>query len=1125
MKTHLPIKRWLGKCRATSYTTRICRYGLLLLLAISMQTSAGALAQDQPLTVKATNATLETIFGIIRKQSDYLFIFRDENLSKAANRVTLSLEKATIDQVMNKCLEGTSLSYRIVDKTVILIPKKEDNQTQQVVPVSVTGTVQDANTGETLPGVTIGVKGTSAGTITNADGKFELKNVTLPATLNFTFVGFTAQQLVITKAQPINVLLKRESKDMQQVVVIGYGTQKKVDLTGAVGSFKPTDLNARPVLGPDQMMQGRIAGVNVSSGSGTPGGAVRVSIRGIGSISASNEPLYVIDGVPVMPHNAAITNFGESMNPLAELNPNDIESIDVLKDAASASIYGSRATNGVVLITTKSGKKGKGQLTVNTFASMQEVARLNKIQMANSAQYVEVANEAIDNYNNQYGYTPGNSKFIPYIYNPYPGLPETNWMNEVLRKAYTKSVDVAASGGTEKSTYYISAGYLNQQGTIKTNGLEKYMARINLTSEPVKWAKIGANMSLTYSRNNRVPGSNLGSTILGRSLPQRPFDRPYKPNGDYYVGGTSDLVYHNPVQILNEEVAYLDNYRLLGNLFAELKLAKGLTFKTSLGTDLIYTQDYIYYNQKHPYGTGNGRNVDERRLLSNILLENTLSYSTNFGKLKADFLAGQSFQRNMISSSSIDGNGFPAPSFDVLDAAAVINDAGTNLYGNAMESYFARANFAWSDKYLLALSMRTDGSSRFSPQNRYGYFPAVSAGWQVSKEPFWFSPTTDLKIRVSYGATGNQEGVSNYAYQSLTTGGYNYDGKSGISVTTTGNNDLTWEKANQLDAGIDLSLLKGAVEVTLDYFNKKTTNLLYNMPIQGTSGFTSITSNIGSMLNTGVELGLNTNVNLGPVVWNSNFNIAYVKNRITSLIGNTDVLSIGSNRGLKVGEDIGSIWVYKMTGIFQDDKEVPKPLYDIGVRAGDVKYADLNNDGNIDINDRTIVGSSNPDFYGGWNNTFRYRHFDLGVFVNYAVGADVYATWRINAEKLGLSGFNSTLRSVETRWTGPGTSNTTPRAIYNLGYNIYNSSRWLENGSFLRLRSVSLGYNIPTSLLERAHISRLRIYAQADNLWLWTKYSGLDPEVNSNMDPRFLGEDNLILPQPRSFIIGLNLGF
>ncbi|MGX5817873.1 TonB-dependent receptor [Chitinophaga lutea] len=1099
-----------------------CKTFLMLLLMGSMQLSAAVRGQDKPLTLQVADASLETVFRIIRQQSNYLFIFRDENMSRISSKITLRVKDATIHDVMEQCLKGSPLTYQIVDNTVILLRRETPAATQAV---SISGQVRDAENGDPLPGVSVSVKGTTLGTVTNGDGQFVLNGVTPPATLLFSYVGYTTQSVEAGDRRTFTIQLQRETRTVQQVVVVGYGTQKKTELTGSIGTFRPNDLNARPVLGPDQLLQGRVAGVNVSSGSGMPGSALRVSVRGTGSLSASNEPLYVVDGVPIIPHDAAMFNFGTKMNPLSQLNPADIASVEVLKDAASAAIYGSRATNGVVLITTKSGRKGAGQLTVNAFTGWQQVQRMDKIEMADSKLYLEVANEAIDNYNKQYGYEPGNSKFIQGIDHPVPGLPDTDWMDLVLRTARTQNIDLSVSGGTDKTTYYISGGYLNQQGTIRYNDLKKYTGRINLASEPLSWLRTGVNISFSYSDNNRVPGSNLGSTIMGRALPQRPFDRPYKPDGSYYVGGTSDLVYHNPIQIMKEEVAQLKNYRLLGNAFAEIRFTKDLNFKTSFGSDLGYTNDYIYYNQKHPYGTGNGRIIDDRRLLSNLLLENTLNYSHRFGDLKLEALAGHSFQKVTTSTSGIDGNGFPAPSFDVLAAASVINEATTNLYGNAMESYFGRVNLGWKEKYLLSASIRTDGSSRFSPDNRYGYFPSVSAGWQLNKEDFWTMDQTDLKLRVSYGSTGNQEGVSNYAYQSLTGGGYNYDGQSGIAITGFGNNALTWEKANQFDAGIDLGLMKGALNVTVDYFRKNTTNLLYNMPIHATSGFTSITSNIGSMLNTGLELGVNANYNFGQLQWTSDFNISFIRNRVLSLIGDNNVLSIGANRALQVGQDIGSIWVYNMLGLYQDDKDVPKPLYDIGVRAGDIQYEDLNNDGNININDRKIVGSSNPDFYGGWNNTLRYRNIDLTLFLQYTYGQDVYNTGRIMVERLGQNATNNLKSAAEARWTGPGTSNTVPRAIYNQAHNIANSTRWMEDGSFLRVRTLSLGYELPASLLRKAHIKRMRVYAQADNLWLLTNYAGLDPEVSSDMDPRFVGEDNLVLPQPRSFNLGINLNF
>jgi TonB-linked SusC/RagA family outer membrane protein len=612
---------------------------------------------------------------------------------------------------------------------------------------------------------------------------------------------------------------------------------------------------------------------------------------------------------------------------------------------------------------------------------------------------------------------------------------------------------------------------------------------------------------------------------MARSLEQRPFDRPYKPDGSYYVGGTAELMRHNTLQILNEEKAYLDNSQFLGNFYADIRFLKNFTFKSSFGTNIIYTHDYMYYMQDHPYSTGSGRLVDRNRHISNILFENVLNYKNHFGRLDLMALAGHSFQKVSSSDNSIDGRGFPSPSFDVLSVASEIADAYTGLSAYALESYFGRANLSWDNRYLLMLSIRADGSSRFDPDHRFGYFPAASLGWNISRENFWMLPKTDVKLRLSYGATGNQEGISNYAYQALAGGGYNYNNNSGIAITTFGNNALTWEKATQLDVGMDIILKSGIASFTVDYFNKNTTNLLYDMPIQGTSGFTSITSNIGSMRNHGLEFGINTNVYLGRVKWTSDFNISFIRNKITSLVGDNSVISIGANRGLKVGYDIGSFWVYKMLGIYQDDKEVPKPLYDLGIRAGDVKYEDVNGDGNIDINDREIVGSSNPKFFGGWNNTFQFKGFDFSVFLTYSYGADIYAPWRITVSRLG-NGYYAFLKDVALdRWTGPGTSNTTPRAIYGNTYNVYNSTRWLEDASYIRLRTLTLGYNLSQRILSKIGFQGLRIYLQGDNLYLLTNYSGLDPEVNDNLDPRFMGDDNLVIPQLRTINVGVNVTF
>jgi TonB-linked SusC/RagA family outer membrane protein len=992
------------------------------------------------------------------------------------------------------------------------------------------------DSGDALHGASVRLIPNDAGqstmTTTDNSGMFSFAGVTAGKTYDFeaSYVGYKPGRvqgfkILGGKTNTVMIRLYPSGKSLNDVVVIAYGTQRKADVSSSLSIYKPSELDSRPVLAPDQMMQGKMAGVLMDAGSGNPGSANRVNIRGIGSLSASNDPLYVIDGIPIKLTNGALGNFGEDMSSLTELNPSDIESITVLKDAASASIYGSRATNGVVLIKTKSGQKNKSRLDLNVYSGISNVPYLNQLKIENSASYVQVMNEAIDNYNLQNGYAPGKGNFIDYIRNPYPGLPDFDWTHAILNQnARTNNANLAVSGGSAKSTYFISLGYLDQDGTIKTNSLKKYTGKINLTQEIFPWLNFGANTNFSFSRNNRIPGANLGSTPLARSLEQRPFDRPYKPDGSYYIGGTSELLRNNAVQILNEEKAYLEDYRMLGNFHFDISILKGLVLKNSLGTDIDYTHDYVYYDQDHPYGLGTGRLTDQTRMNTNLLFENTLNYDRQWDKLNISLLAGHSYQKFVTKDNLTDGNGFPSPSFDVNSVASVILAASSGISENSIESYFSRANLSYDDKYLLSASFRTDGSSRFAPNHRWGYFPSVSGGWEMSKEEFWPLRSTSLKWRASYGLTGNQEGIGNYAYQALTGGGYNYNAGSGLAITNPGNPHLTWESARQTDVGFDLGLFNNHITFVADYFVKKTTNLLYDLPTMATSGFTTITSNIGSMSNKGYEFTLGANYDFGHVHWTSDLNISFTRNRLLSLIGRDPIL-VGGNKVLQVGKQVGSFYVYKQLGIYQSDDQVPAPLYSTGVRAGDIIYQDINKDGIIDVNDRQIVGTANPRYFGGWNNSITWRGVDLNFSFTYSYGNDIYATWKINVTRLGGTFFPNLDNEVNSRWTGPGTSNRVPRVIYGSTYNTQNSSRYLEDGSYIRFRNLSLGYSFPDKWVQRMKLKRLRVYIQADNLCLLTRYSGIDPEVNDNLDPKFMGDDNLVMPQSRIIMGGINLSF
>lgn len=1094
----------------------------LLIFIAFFQVSAKTYSQ---VTVNVKNAPLEKVLETIKQQTGYVFLYDGDLLDN--KNISVRLNNATITTALDECLKALPLSYKIVQKNIV-IQKAEssipDRPKEAVAQVTISGKVTD-KTGQPLTGATVKVKGTNNATTTNINGEFTLPGVSENAILIVSYVGYIPSEVAIGSKTQIIVVLSENTAGLKEVVVIGYGTQEKSNISSAIGSFKPNENNSRPVLGADQLIQGKISGVNVVTGSGTPGSANRVSIRGIGSLTASNEPLYVIDGVPVSPGNAALFNFGEDMNALAELNPNDIESVDVLKDAASAAIYGSRATNGVIIITTKSGKKGKSRINFDAYTGFGNIPRLNQIAPASSATYLTVLNEGIKNYNTQNNYAPGSANFVANVVNPNPNLPDVNWVDLLIRTARTSQANLSFSGGSDKGTYYISGSALNQDGAIKDNNLKKYTAKINLNQNVTPWLKLGANTNYSYTDNNRVPGAELGTSPLTRGLEQRPFDRPYKPDGSYYIGGTSELLRNNSVQILNEETSYLNTYRFLGNFFAEATLTKGLVLKSSFGTDIIDTHDYVYYDANHPYGTGGGRIIDSRRTISNNIFENTLNYNLKFHDLDMTLLAGYSFQKVNNSSNSVDGSGFPSRTFDVNSVAAKINAAASDLSQSALQSYYSRANFTYKNKYLLGASIRTDGSSRFAPGTRYGYFPSVSAGWLLSRENFWKLQTTSLKLRASYGSTGNQEGIGNYSYQALAGGGFNYNNVSGIAITNFGNSTLTWESANQFDAGLDLGLFDEHLKLTADYFIKNTTNLLYDKPTPATSGFTTVTTNIGSMQNKGLELAIDGNISFGKLVWQSNFNISFIRNKITSLLGDNQLLVTANSRALQVGQQVGSFYMYKQIGIYQNDAEVPANLYKTGVRAGDVKFEDVDKNGVIDLNDREIVGSPNPKFSGGWTNSFQYKNFDFNFAFTYSYGSQVYGLWKLGVSRLGSNLFNFVDEQATNRWTGPGTSNTVPRAIYGNTYNITTSSRFLSDGSFLRLRNIALGYSLPQSLLSRFHIERLRIYAQADNLFIITKYFGIDPEVNDFEDPRYLGEDNLVTPSLRTFNFGINVTF
>ena len=1083
-----------------------------------------ATASAQRVTLDMQNAKLEKVLGQITQQTGLVFNYTRPTINPD-KRVSVSVKQAELESVLRQLFDADGIVYEIKDGKVYLADRKGGVNPPPALSAArqrYAGRIVDA-AGNPVVGASVVIRGSTTGVSSDIDGRFAIE-AREGEVLSVSFVGYTPQTITLGAKTMLTLTLREDSSELEEVVVVGYGTQRRSLVTSAISKVQMNESNMRQVASPTQLLSGRVAGVTTSTGSGNLGSGERMVIRGSSSLSAGNEPLYVIDGIPITNTNANLVDFGEDMSSLATLNISDIESIEVLKDAASAAIYGSRANNGVIVITTKSGKEGKSEVHLNFNTGVTRFANVGKIKMADSGLYVRDFNEGVDNYNRQYGYKPGDSGFKKHIQNPFGTLPDTDWMDLILQTGTFYNGDVSFSGGNVKTRYYVGANYNHQTGVIRTNNMEKMNFKVKISHEFTPWLEVGANVSGNYIKNHQIPGANSGTTIIGRSIQQRPFDRPYKPNGDYYVGGTDELVFHNPMQILDEETAYIENMRYLGNFYATFKYKDKFAFKSSVNTDITQIYDYTYYNENHPYGKGVGRIVDYNRTIKNILVENFATYNDKFGDFSLSAMLGHSFQKVTTRSAKLDGSGFPSPSFDVVGVASSLDAYSGSLSNYAMESYFGRATFSYKDRYVLTATLRTDGSSKFARDNRWGWFPSVSLGWNISKENFMKDSDTELKFRVSYGKTGNQEGIGSYAYQALMSGGYNYGNGSGIAVSTFGNRDLTWEKADQFDAGFDITLFKGRVNIMADAYYKKTKDLLYSTPIHSTTGVTSIISNIGSMRNIGAELTINTHFNFGPLSWLSQFNIATNRNKLTELLGDDKPISIGANRALQVGKEVGAFYLFIMDGIYQYDGEVPAEQYAQGIRAGDVKWRDVDDNNLINDNDRQVIGSSNPYFSGGWNNTFRYKGVSLDVFFTYMYGNDVYAAWKINTSKLGHK--NGVLaEEARNRWTGPGSTDLHPRSVSGDTNNTRNSDRWLEDGSFLRLRSLTLSYTFPEKISRRLAMKSLRVYFQGDNLWLATRYSGWDPEVSNNLDPRFMGVDNFSVPQPRMFCFGLNVTF
>jgi TonB-dependent starch-binding outer membrane protein SusC len=953
----------------------------------------------------------------------------------------------------------------------------------------ITGTVTDV-AGEPLIGATVVLKGTTDGTITDVDGSYSLD--VREGILVFSYTGYEPQEISIDGKTRIDVVLKTASYILSDVVVIGYGTQKKADLTTAVVTVGEKDIENRPMVSAAEALQGKAAGVQVVQPSGKPGGDIAVRVRGATSVLAGNEPLYVVDGVPT--------------TDIRGLNPADIATMTILKDASSAAIYGARAANGVVIITTKRGKEGASTITFNAYAGVSDIRKT--VETLTTKQYRDLINEII----------PGAL--------PPDATGYTDWQEEVFGYGTNQSYQLSFAGGNEKTRYLLSANYLSQTGIVEPASFDRYSVRLNLDNQATRWLKTGINMNVLRSSTKDTPdnaSSGRGGVIMS-ALNTPPFLSIYKDATEtQYDPNPFQPSWENPVAYMFGPDQEATDTRLFGNFNAEATVFKGFSLKTNFGADINAHQwDYYLDPFKTNYGRQqNGIGQADKSNNSILLWENTANYSTTFGANKVSFLAGSSIQKSRWSNSYIYGNDFPDDvSVKTLNAANSVS-ASTDVQEWSLASFFGRFTYDYKSKYLLTASVRRDGSSKLA--HHWGTMPSVSVGWRISAEPFMkdFKAIYDLKLRAGWGKNGNQEGIPNYAryglvsyYRRALTNPLS--GPASVQVTY-GNPDLRWETTAQSNIGLDLSLWQGRFNFTADAYYKKTDDVLLNVQLSNSLPITSIQTNAGKIENKGLEFNISTVNTTGELRWNTDFNISFNKNEVLEL-NYTDVYYFGrvysNNQDVAIvreGLPLGVFFGYVADGV---DPE-----------TGDMIYKDVNENGIFDPGDRTVIGDGNPDFTYGLTNTLSWKNFDLNVFFQGSQGNDIFNATRIDLEGMFDSKNQST--AVLRRWTPDNRDTDIPRAIGGGKVdNVRNSTRFVEDGSYLRLKAVTLAYNFNPKSLERLKIQKFSVYVTGQNLLTFTNYSGFDPEVNAfGRSATELGIDYGTYPQARTLTAGVNVEF
>lgn len=1117
MKNNTLSGRYCFKNPRFKQIFRIMRISTFLLMVCVFCSYAGnAHSQNAKVSIRMNNVKLDKILNEIENQTDYLFIYNNQ---VDINKITsVKVKNEAVAQVLDKILSGTGINYELEGTHIILTTEAIKDLHAQQQAKTVTGTVTDVS-GEPIIGANIRIKGTTTGTITDIDGNFSIE-AEPQSVIEVSYIGYLTQETVINNQKSIRFLLKEDTKTLDEVVVIGYGVQKKADLTGSVANINTEKLNTQSNANIGQALQGKIAGVDIVSQGGAPGSGTRIMVRGIGTLNNAS-PLYIVDGM--------------YMNSIDHINPNDIASIDVLKDASSAAIYGSRAANGVIIVTTKEGSNTEGKPIIDLSVNLGISTASKFLDMLDAKGWAEVttiARQAI-------------GKPALDMATDLANKPDNDWQDIMFRPALMQNYNLSVKGGGKYSTYYTGLGYFNQDGIVKGTNYQRY----NIQSKNDYKRGIfsaGTNLIISFSHDKPLH-QELRGGMIGTILQSVPTLEKYDDTREGGYGGTYGDVVNipHPLAIIDDNIMdrYNENVKIFANLYAQIELFKGLKYKLNLTPDFSFER-YKNYLNKYDFGlaTNSITQLTERqRRRRNILVENLLTFDRTFGEHKISALAGYTYQDSRFRHIQAYGEGLPQ-GLEEIDAATTNRSNEGNSWRSVLTSILGRVFYSYQNKYLFTATIRRDGSSKFGKNNRYGYFPSFSLGWNVAEEMFmenvhWLD---QLKLRGGYGVLGNQE-IDNYQYSSTITTGINYpDGNGGLLQgafpKNFANPDIKWEETAMTNVGIDFMAFNNRLSLTADYYVKNTKDILLTVPIPISSGGANDPiRNAGKIRNNGFEFNLGWMDQPNPdISYGINLIGSFNKNKVIAMGSESGSIKGGStNQNIttsetKAGYPIGGYWLISTAGYFNSQEEVDAYAKDgkkiqPAAEPGDIKFVDANNDGVINDDDRVFQGSPFPDFTFALNGNMRYKNFDLSIGLQGVLGNKIYNATRQTLEDV-TKGSNF-LASCLDYWTPENKNASHPRLTWDdpNRNTRAESDRYLENGSYLRLRSVQLGYTFPQTWFKGA-IQHARVYINAENLFTITSYSGYSPDVNAD-NANYRGFDNFIYPTNRTFMLGLNVTF